>query len=328
MNRQERKRRFLLEAYSENLINFANSEQKAIAEPIGDKKVLIQEPVYICPLCLTPFKGIVALAAKPPSLTLEHNPPEHLGGKANLLTCTSCNNSHGGKTDHKIGTDLEKGRFFDREPNSSLTIRAQIGKSHMRSKMIRLNEDTIGIVIDERINDHVAGKFVAAFQEGNFSDIKLYPELPEDDDLNLACLKIAHLDAFRFFGYSYLISSNGRFIVNTLRNKTKPIPAYGLMHMNPPPPLDGLHFATIEDLRFFMVVFTVKSKTTTRMGVLLPGHGEEGLTEYLKFQKPAMSSHQVTVTRLNDHALPLKPPPSNRYKWLWEQCLSGDLPSR
>ena len=328
MNRQARKRRFLLEAYNENLINYANSQQQAIAEPIGELNVLIQEPVYVCPLCLKPFKGMAALAAKPPSLTLEHNPPKHLGGKANILTCIHCNSSYGGKSDHKIGKDLKTGRFLDKEPDAAFPAFAQIGESYMPSELRRIGDNTIGVVIDERINHFVAQRFITAFQDGNFDGIKIRLGMPEPDELNLACLKIAHLDAFRFFGYSYLLSSSGQFIVKTLRDKTKAIPAYGLMQMNPPPPLDGLHFATIEEFRFFMVVFTIKGKVTSRMGVLLPGHGEDGLNEYLRFQKPAMSSHQVTVTRLNDHALPLKPPPSNRYKWLWEQCLRGELPGR
>jgi hypothetical protein len=57
---------------------------------------LYNHPIYPCPICLTTFT-IEALAQK--QLSAEHVPPESLGGRELLLTCTSCNNSSGTKLD-------------------------------------------------------------------------------------------------------------------------------------------------------------------------------------------------------------------------------------
>jgi hypothetical protein len=48
---------------------------------------------YVCPLCLRPFDH----TALHTELTIEHVPPESLGGKELVLTCRDCN-SHAGHT--------------------------------------------------------------------------------------------------------------------------------------------------------------------------------------------------------------------------------------
>ncbi len=57
---------------------------------------MYDRPTYPCPICLTPF-AIDALTDR--TLSAEHVPPETLGGRELLLTCTACNNSAGSKLD-------------------------------------------------------------------------------------------------------------------------------------------------------------------------------------------------------------------------------------
>jgi HNH endonuclease len=54
------------------------------------------EPIYPCPICLTPFT-VDALADG--RLSSEHVPPESVGGHELVLTCKRCNNSAGTKLD-------------------------------------------------------------------------------------------------------------------------------------------------------------------------------------------------------------------------------------
>jgi HNH endonuclease len=54
---------------------------------------------YPCPLCRRDFP-LEALASK--DLTLEHAPPESLGGRTICLTCRSCNNDSGGGVDAEM----------------------------------------------------------------------------------------------------------------------------------------------------------------------------------------------------------------------------------
>ena len=72
---------------------------------LGAKAIQFLQPgapdCYVCPLCMRAFTRY-ALAAK--ELTLEHVPPESLGGRRLVLTCRHCNNRAGAKVDSQILT--------------------------------------------------------------------------------------------------------------------------------------------------------------------------------------------------------------------------------
>jgi len=56
-----------------------------------------------CPICLSSFsRDEVAKGSK---VTLEHAPPNALGGAIMCLTCADCNAGAGKKTDHAIATE-------------------------------------------------------------------------------------------------------------------------------------------------------------------------------------------------------------------------------
>lgn len=67
---------------------------------------MYEQPTYPCPICLSPF---TAEALKDNRLSVEHVPPESVGGRELLLTCTTCNNSAGTKldADAKTQEDVE-----------------------------------------------------------------------------------------------------------------------------------------------------------------------------------------------------------------------------
>jgi len=53
-------------------------------------------PTYVCPICCSPFT-VEALNDR--RLSVEHVPPQSVGGRELLLTCTACNNTAGTKLD-------------------------------------------------------------------------------------------------------------------------------------------------------------------------------------------------------------------------------------
>src|SRR4051812_45260602 len=64
-----------------------------ITDEIGDVRDL-DDPIlnswYVCPQCSRAFHHS-AIVMKPPALTLEHVPPESVGGNTLVLTCKECN---------------------------------------------------------------------------------------------------------------------------------------------------------------------------------------------------------------------------------------------
>src|SRR3984957_18561906 len=53
-------------------------------------------PTYVCPICCSPF---TVEALNDGRLSVEHVPPQSVGGRELLLTCTACNNTAGTKLD-------------------------------------------------------------------------------------------------------------------------------------------------------------------------------------------------------------------------------------
>jgi len=92
-----------------------------------------KHPTYICPICLKEFGP---LDEGENHLTLEHVPPETLGGKANILTCSKCNNEAGYKIDAHLVERLRQLDTEKLEPGTEIKITVKIGTELFRGKII------------------------------------------------------------------------------------------------------------------------------------------------------------------------------------------------
>ncbi len=82
--------------------------------------------LYVCPLCARGF-SVEALDAK--WLTLEHAPPESLGGSAVCLTCKGCNNSSGYTLDAQMRKRENLIEFARGEMTEFRPARFEIGQA-------------------------------------------------------------------------------------------------------------------------------------------------------------------------------------------------------
>src|SRR5690348_1297897 len=104
MTEGDKRRKNIFDRYSANL-------RLLIDNGILKGVTLNYDETYICPVCKEQF-SIKSLDQKSKNpLTLEDAPPKSLGGKANVLTCKSCNNSCGQKIDYHL---TERMRELDR----------------------------------------------------------------------------------------------------------------------------------------------------------------------------------------------------------------------
>jgi hypothetical protein len=115
---------------------------------------MYDQPTYPCPICLVPFT-IEALADK--QLSIEHVPPECLGGRELLLTCTECNNSAGTKLDAhaKIKEDVRlamRGRLA--RPHR---IKTNIAGLHINGEL-HTSEGLYSLQIPRKINKPGTGE--------------------------------------------------------------------------------------------------------------------------------------------------------------------------
>lgn len=171
--------------------------------------------VYICPICASNF---IAFSEEENSLidteefTLDHIPPESVGGKLKSVVCKSCNNQAGHKYDHIIKQQLTELLFNKRIPQSSLKAYSIIegvderkfnGSISIREdREIEISLQTGGKIKDPKLLEWLKdpGK--------NFSIKTTFQQA----DLNLvgkAYLKIAYLACFNHWGYDFVFSQTG-----------------------------------------------------------------------------------------------------------------------
>ena len=169
--------------------------------------------ICICPMCGIGFT-IEAIDNK--ILTLEHIPPESLGGKDILLTCASCNNTAGHKLDSEI---------FSRQKNLNLLTALTkkridyFGRVKLEIAGERLNFD---LSIDSKTghvcykpagnNPKAMEKYcteMEQFGKGGLWDGTFRTTTVHGYDVWLSKvgdLRLAYLAAFAVFGYSYIFN--------------------------------------------------------------------------------------------------------------------------
>ena len=74
------------------------------------ERVYGESGIYYCPIC---GDGHGQAALQTGELTLEHVPPDSVGGKAITLTCRRCNNPAGGTVDAAVSQRAEQMRFAE-----------------------------------------------------------------------------------------------------------------------------------------------------------------------------------------------------------------------
>lgn len=325
MTRGEKRRKVIFDVYSTHLIELLAAMGRAflLTKPDGTQSRIVQ-PVYICPLCRSVFDDSAVLT-NAPRLTLEDNPPKSLGGKAHILTCKRCNNSNGSDFDSQIAQYFDTGKFLeDGEINSSLDVRVHVDDAHMPSRLEHLDAETIAVHIREVDNPYVAKKFLDAYEEEREQAIDIRFGRAKSNTINLALLKIAHLEAFKYFGYGYLITPAGELIQQTLRDKIERVHGHGVVGKVAKTTKDGLWFGRIGDLRFFYVVYTLRTKKDSyKVGVIIPGWGQEAQQQYLSINE-ALEGSRMDFVPMKDHSYPFNPPHPGRYQLLWEVMIEAD----
>ena len=158
------KRERIFEIFATNLTYVRNlCNLKIGGETSNGKIVEIKEPLYICPLCLRGYTKIALSQNVPNPLTIEHVPPESLGGKPLLLTCKECNNTSGHLSDSILKKHLQSQKFLKLSPGSNMEGKVSINKMSSVRSIIRIGENKeIFFKVDDR--NYMVKKHLHALQ--------------------------------------------------------------------------------------------------------------------------------------------------------------------
>ncbi|WP_308994032.1 HNH endonuclease [Mariniflexile litorale] len=285
MNNKERKE-ILFKIYSENF--------KFIKENSSLKDKFDKDFGCFCPICLDYFEK-ADLFDKINPLTIEHNPPQSLGGKSSVLTCKKCNSEAGHKIDDEILTALKEIDTLNFKPNSE--IKTQFFNDSTEGKgvnaKIKIQDDGQFIInIDTKNNNpKIHKKFfdseVREYKSPLFSnDIREIgwkkkltfnfkkPNKTNERLASISLLKIAHLMAFEKLGHLYLFNKNNQIIRDQIRSPEKEIITNPFwIKYNFPDNIVGVNIITKpRKLRSILVVFDLKTKSDSyRFSICLPG---------------------------------------------------------
>lgn len=253
-----------------------------------------------CPLCLEHFNEVDAFRIKNENfLTIEHNPPNSLGGKGNILTCKNCNSINGNKLDKELLKFLQNIDSRNLKPNSKLNTKItnnSIGNNNLNAELSYDKNGNFFFHIDKKRNNpaiyetffdstsyyYKSPKFTSDIKNSGLrGKINFDLELPSDDLNNYAktcLLKIAYLIAFEKLGHIFIFNHNLDLIREQIKNPEKEIiinkQFFTVQGLNDT--VLGLNvICEPKELVSFLVCFKLKTKSDSYIfGVHLPGFND------------------------------------------------------
>lgn len=273
------KRELLYNKFSENL-NWVKKNSTIRFEPdLTDS--------YICPLCFRGFTRESLFVKTIAELTLDHNPPESLGGRETVLTCRECNSKCGHLIDHHLSKRLDEMEALNLRPNSSKKIILRKDGLDNAAILDIDHEGVLNIKLQKgRTNPYNSEKFISKLKKENWEGFKFnmnFKIQSLDTHVESALLKIAYLKAFMFFGNGFLVHP----FLNPIRNRifnpedtviTQPI---GLQFNSPEKPKGIAIVSEPRELQSFVVCFELINKSKRYyFTIILPGFTDPGLKVY------------------------------------------------
>lgn len=273
---------------------------------------------YACPLCLSMFAGDT-VTPNSPLLTEEHNPPQQYGGRGTVLTCKKCNEEHGATSDHLAGILTSYLPFIRGEKGASHPVRILVGKSSLKARM-EVDEESKRNIIVEESNHERALQALRESRNTVNARINLSIRTPNIDRAQRAFLKIAHLEACRFFGMSYLFTENAKRIVQSLREGKRWVVNDGLLPLTLPFNGPGLYVLQADICRAYLMVVRLKvNEQSVLMGTLIPGPGDGGWSDYLKWNELVDRDIRMHCAHYDNHGLPFKTVRPDAYTAIWQK---------
>jgi hypothetical protein len=181
----------------------------------------------ICPLCMRFFNTAALSQESVLPLTLEHCPPEELGGKPKVLLCKECNSKTGHDVDVKLMEFLHVQPFNNEEINSSIENKNTVIKSkdaEVRGTTVFKRLEKNKFYFDLKAKDEYRKALYDKIQKADEFQITYKPhETPSAHLVHVALLKIAYLLAFHKFGHLFILNSNYDFVRKQILNPEQKI---------------------------------------------------------------------------------------------------------
>jgi hypothetical protein len=257
-----------------------------------NSELLKKGSLVCCPLCMKFFERSALNQQLKNALTLEHVPPEKLGGKPKILLCKICNSGTGHDVDVNLMDYLKVAPFNNRENQSTVTLQNTIlkaGEFEVKGKFTfkRETENSFSYVLHAD-DDYRKGRQKVIESASEMQIIYKPHETPSRQLVHIALLKIAYLLSFAKFGHSFSANPNYDLIRKQILNPNDNVlPTRGVLETKTIPRHTGFHIVEQPiEIRGMLVVFDMEyNGKVIRNGVLLNPPGVKDFDYYLQLKK-------------------------------------------
>jgi len=176
---------------------------------------------YVCPICATNFilmRNDTVYSNT--DFSLDHFPPESVGGSLKILTCRKCNNDAGRLFESELSEKMNYEATKNTNPNAHLKTKVKIsGLVGNYSAFIKKETDG-KFIIDFPTKAKQSAPFLQNWLDNkimeNDWEASLTIKRPDDYKILKSVLKTAYLICFINWGYDFIFSENGKLIRNVL----------------------------------------------------------------------------------------------------------------
>lgn len=252
--------------------------------------------VYLCPICLANKIAIVnEWIHYEEEFTLDHFPPQSVGGQNTTFVCGSCNSRAGSEFDYALKEWLEAQSFINGTKNAEVPIKVALEgvKGKFKGKLIF---DGPGSFKYEKLEQYPpANKWFEHVISGNIAKQTISFTMPKMEYVNRALLKAAYLFCFSHWGYDFVYTVAGNNIRKILLGSQEHVLSnFGVfIHMGSHPASGLCYIFKPENLQTFMINFKLTDKKTgfqCSASVLIPGPNEADWQQLKAFQ-PLIDAH-------------------------------------
>lgn len=216
---------------------------------------------YICPICLEQFSRISLLQTLDNPLTLEDVPPKSLGGRANILTCKSCNNHCGTNIDHHLTEGLKQSDHLKFLPKSSFPVVIEHKGKNIEGQVNVFDDGTIQAYhASKRNNPSLLTDYIGNVKPNQLINFSHKKKPADKKRFSVALLKIGYLKLFERYGYPIIFDSVYNPVRKQLLNPEENIFPDDLW-ANPPfhPKMYGLPVSVESGKKVFMPTFYLRT---------------------------------------------------------------------
>jgi hypothetical protein len=187
---------------------------RAVARERGreDYALPASEDWYMCPLCIDTWLTVEEFETG--ELTVEHVPPEALGGDDLVLTCKKCNNDAGGRFDGPAREEQRIREFLSGQSGDPRTAALTVDGLAARVRMHITGQTGMLFILDPTINnpddlpplvEHM--RELSETQNTGFRFDIAPGARYSPDRARTSWIRTAYLAAFALFGWKYILQT-------------------------------------------------------------------------------------------------------------------------